>query len=222
MKCLHVLVIGLMVLLEGTKAAASSSRNGGAEGDSGVIRVVAATDSLIKRAARANATLRRLLEAAKPTIGVPYRWGGTRLEKGIDCSNYTWQLFRAIGRPYDRFVSTLALSNLKRSNGLQSIAFEDAEAGDLLVYGYRDESKRWHGHVVILIDKDGITTGHKGLVLGAHGSPVGSVQFVTFTGFDDEYFRKTGMRLCNVLRVDDSSAGGEHNPVRLQTRSATE
>src|ERR1039457_5718237 len=34
-------------------------------------------------------------------------------------------------------------SRLDRANGLRKIAFEDALAGDLLVYGYRDEAGRW-------------------------------------------------------------------------------
>ena len=93
-------------------------------------------------------------------------------------------------------------SRLDRANGLRKIAFEDALAGDLLVYGYRDEAGRWRGHVVILVDKDGGTTGHRGLVLGAHGGSVDEVQYVTFTGFDNGYFKDPQMRLVNVLRVD--------------------
>ena len=93
-------------------------------------------------------------------------------------------------------------SRLDRANGLRKIAFEDALAGDLLVYGYRDEAGRWRGHVVILVDKDGGTTGHRGLVLGAHGGSVDEVHYVTFTGFDNGYFKDPQMRLVNVLRVD--------------------
>ena len=206
-----IFAIALLVLQNGSVAPSLSPSSVKSDVEPGLIRVVPATDLLVKNAGRGHETLRRLLAAAKPTIGVPYKWGGTELKKGIDCSNYTWQLFRGIGMPYDRFLSTMALSRLRRSNGLQSIAFEDAEPGDLLFYGYREHTKRWHGHVVILIDKDGRATGHKGLVLGAHGRPVSAVQFVTFTGFDDEYFRSPEMRLCNVLRVDDSNAENEND-----------
>jgi cell wall-associated NlpC family hydrolase len=124
------------------------------------------------------------------------------MDEGIDCSNYTWQLYRFLGMGYDRFLSTMALSRLDRANGLHKISFEDALAGDLLVYGYRDEAERWRGHVVILVDKDGGTTGHRGLVLGAHGGSVDEVQYVTFSGFDNGYFKDSQMRLVNVLRVD--------------------
>ena len=124
------------------------------------------------------------------------------MDEGIDCSNYTWQLYRSLGMGYERFLSTRALAGLERDNGLHKISFEDALAGDLLVYGYRDEAGKWRGHVVILVDKDGDTTGHRGLVLGAHGGSVDEVQYVTFTGFEDGYFKDPQMRLVNVLRVD--------------------
>ncbi len=77
---------------------------------------------------------------------------------------------------------------------------ESAQPGDLLVYGYRDDAGAWHGHVVILVDKTGHDTGHKGLVLGAQGSPVSAVQLVTFAGFEHGYFKTPEMRLLNVLR----------------------
>lgn len=168
------------------------------------VQVVPATDALLEAAGKGGDTIRQLIEAARPTLGVPYEWGGTQLEKGVDCSGYTWQLFRKIGLPYNRYLDTRALSQLKEAHGLRRIAYEEAVAGDLLVYGCRDEAREWHGHVVILVDKDGQRTGHKGLVLGAHGPPVDAVQFITFTGFEEGFYKTPQKRLCNVLRVDGS------------------
>ena len=170
----------------------------------GQVTVVPASDPLLTSAAARDDVLGKLLTAAKPTIGVPYKWGGTQMDEGIDCSNYTWLLYRSLGLGYDHFLSTMSLASLNRANGLRKISFEDAQAGDLLVYGYRDEAGKWRGHVVILVDKDGGLTGHKGLVLGAHGASVGEVQYVTFTGFEKGYFKHPQMRLANVLRVDDT------------------
>src|ERR1039457_813900 len=67
------------------------------------IRVVPASDPLLTKAAGRGDTVGRLLKAAKPTIGVRYKWGGTRMDEGIDCSNYTWLLYRSLGMGYDRF-----------------------------------------------------------------------------------------------------------------------
>ena len=55
------------------------------------------------------------------------------------------------------------------------------------------------------IDKLGKISGHKGLVLGAHGGKVNAVQFVTFEGFEKGYFKNPKMKLCNVLRVGETN-----------------
>jgi len=141
------------------------------------------------------------MQAAQPTIGVPYRWGGTRLLEGIDCSNYTWQLYRSLGLGYARFLSTKVMSRLTRANGLRRVSFEEAAPGDLLIYGHQPEKGSWNGHVVILIDKDGSFTGHPGLTLGAHGGAVNAVQYITYSGFEEGFFKEPRMRLVNVLRA---------------------
>lgn len=169
------------------------------------VTVVKLSDWRINHIGEKSPALSPLLEKAKSAIGTPYKWGGTRLEKGIDCSNFTWQLFHSLGDSYTRFLSTRTLAVLTQRNGLQKVPVAESRPGDLLVYGYRD-GKKWHGHVVILIDKQGKVSGHKGLVLGAHGGKVNSVQFITFKGYEQGYFKVPRMKLCNVLRVSD--AGG--------------
>jgi len=164
------------------------------------IVVVPASEKLLSRAAAGGPTIRRILSAAKPTIGTPYQWGGTDLTSGIDCSNYTWLLYRSIGVPYERYIRTQVLATMSGDAAFSQTTFERAQPGDLLVYGYRDSAGAWHGHVVILVDKTGHDTGHRGLVLGAQGSPVSAVQFVTFDGFEQGYFKTPEMRLLNVLR----------------------
>lgn len=165
------------------------------------VKVVKLSKWRLDRMGRSDAILGKILRAAKSSIGTPYKWGGTRMEKGIDCSNFTWQLFRSISDSYERFISTRTLAVLKDRNGLRKVPLDKTQPGDLLVYGYRD-GKKWHGHVVILIDPDGRTSGHKGLVLGAHGGKVNAVQFVTFAGYERGYFKHPRMKLCNALRVD--------------------
>lgn len=185
----------------------------GTHGDAGLgktspptIFVVAASEELLSRAAAGGATIGRILRAAKPTIGTPYKWGGSDLTSGIDCSNYTWLLYRSIGVPYDRYIRTRELATLRRNAGFSRTTFAEAQPGDLLVYGYRDDAGEWHGHVVVLVDKTGHDTGRKGLVLGAHGSPVSAVQLVTFEGFEQGYFKTEEMRLLNVLRPVEPGA----------------
>lgn len=170
------------------------------------IVIVPPSEDVMSHAAAGGAIIRRIMAAAKPAIGTPYKWGGTSLTTGIDCSNFTWLLYRSIGVPYDCYIRTQELATMSRNAGFSQTSFDQARPGDLLVYGYRDDAGDWHGHVVILVDKTGRSTGHKGLVLGAHGTPVSAVQLVTFAGFEQGYFKTPNMRLLNVLRPTEPSA----------------
>lgn len=165
------------------------------------VTVVKLSEWRLGQIGKQSESLDALLQLAKESVGVPYVWGGTRLKEGIDCSNFTWMLFKTLGKPYERFVGTRFMATIKERNGLKKVSWEEVKPGDLLVYGY-SEGKKWFGHVVILIDKSGKVSGHPGLVLGAHGGDVDSVQFITYEGFDDGYFKHPRMKLCNVLRVD--------------------
>ncbi len=208
MKFLIIIAVGCLSVLplaQGAEKPANSHTNAAATEE---VTVVLLSESAVEKAAATGETIGRLLKAVPPTIGVTYRWGHADLENGIDCSNYTWQLFKKVGLPYERYLNTQKMSTLKKGYGLHQVSFDEIAAGDLLVYGYRDDKEKWHGHVVIAVDLDGKATGHKGLVLGAHGGAVGKVQFVTYKGFTSGYFRNPQMRLCNVLRSDEAGDAG--------------
>ncbi len=166
------------------------------------ITVVPATDRLLDDAAAISPHLARVIDAARPTLGTPYDWGGEDLRAGVDCSNYTWLLHRGLGLPYRRYLNTRRLADHTQGNGLRSVPHDAARPGDLLVYGYHDDNGRWHGHIVILIDPTGEYTGHPGLALGSHGRPANGVQFVTYPGYTHGYWRRPEQRLHNVLRVE--------------------
>tara|TARA_Y100001934_G_scaffold283160_1_gene400867 strand:+ start:2737 stop:3318 length:582 start_codon:yes stop_codon:yes gene_type:complete len=179
-------------------AMAAKSSDAGMEP---AISVVNVDEKQLKRLARGNKKLESLLLKAHESIGVEYKWGATSLKRGLDCSNLTWKLFRSEGFDYRGYLNTRGLAAVEERNGLCKIDYKNAKAGDLLVYGFND-GRKWTGHVVILIDRLGKISGHKGLVLGAHGDEVGSVEYVTFRGFDKKYFKQPEMKLANVLRVD--------------------
>lgn len=163
--------------------------------------VVNLTPSQIDRIGSSNRNLQKVIDTGSQSLGVPYKWGGASPSKGIDCSNFTWLTYRASGFPYQRFHGTRQMSTMTNADGLRNITFDQAKAGDLLIYGYTDARKKWHGHVVILIDKDGSATGHRGLALGAHGGNVRKVAFITYTGYDQGYYKLPQYKLKNVLRV---------------------
>lgn len=172
-----------------------------------VIRVVDFTPSMFDALVAESPHLAPVLQSSLDWLNTPYVWGGTKPIDGLDCSGYTWRAFHTHGLGYDRYLNTRRMSVHRAGNGLTRVStkLQDARPGDLLVYGYFDDpatQQGWHGHVVILVDADGSTTGIPGLVVGSHGGTVDRLAFVVAKGFDDGYFRRPKSRLRAVLRPD--------------------
>ncbi|MEM7682449.1 MAG: NlpC/P60 family protein [Planctomycetota bacterium] len=173
----------------------------------GVIRVIEFTPAMFSAVVAESPHLAPVLQSSLDWLGTPYVWGGKTPIDGLDCSGYTWRAFHDHGLGYDRYQSTRRMSVHQAGNGLTRVStkLQDARPGDLLVYGYFDNpnsQEGWHGHVVILIDPDGATTGVPGLVVGSHGGTVDRLAFVVAKGFDEGYFRRPKSRLRAVLRPD--------------------
>lgn len=78
-------------------------------------------------------------EYARQFVGNPYRWGGTSLTKGADCSGFTLSVYKKFG------------VSLPHSSGAQShcgtrVDISEVQPGDLIFYG----GKRIH-HVALYI-----------------------------------------------------------------------
>lgn len=167
------------------------------------VQKITLSQSQLARLKQTNPLVDSLVRESLSSIGTPYKWGGSNLKKGIDCSNFTWQLYQKIGLPYDRYLGTQFMSRIHRNGPFKRITFKESRPRDLLVYGY-SSNKQWHGHVVILMDKDGKQTGIKGLTLGAHGGKINAVQYITYEGFNAGYFKHPRLKLVNVLRIQQS------------------
>jgi NlpC/P60 family len=76
-------------------------------------------------------------------LGYNYRYGGTTLEKGIDCSGFT----KFVLNSFD--VKTSRTSNEQFENGVK-IPVSMAKAGDLVFFG----SKRYINHVAVVVSND--------------------------------------------------------------------
>ena len=81
-----------------------------------------------------------MLEFASQFIGNPYVWGGTSLEKGVDCSGFTMRILGKYG------ISLPHSSRAQPSYGTK-ISASEAKPGDLFFYG----SGRSISHVAIYI-----------------------------------------------------------------------
>lgn len=80
-------------------------------------------------------------------LGVPYLWGG-RSPFGIDCSGFTQRVYALHGVVLPRDAYQQAAWD-----GLQPVAVEELEAGDLLFYGGEDPRGRGIVHVGMALDR---------------------------------------------------------------------
>lgn len=68
-------------------------------------------------------------------VGYPYKAGGTSLTEGADCSGFVWAVYKSFGYSLPR-------SSYAQSGAGTSVAYADAQPGDIIYYG---------GHVGIYI-----------------------------------------------------------------------
>lgn len=76
--------------------------------------------------------------------GNPYRWGGTSLTNGADCSGFALAVMEHFGIELER------VSNDQFNNG-EVIDVEDRQPGDLMFYGY---GSSYSDHTAIYIGND--------------------------------------------------------------------
>jgi hypothetical protein len=121
---------------------------------------------------------------AKKYLGLPYVWGGTSKEKGVDCSGLVQQVYKALGYELPRVSADQARS------GTPVASLAQAQPGDLLAW---DNSSRNNGadHIAIYIgDGKMIEAPRTGL----------NVRIVDVPS-DPDFIRR-------VLRTDAAASGG--------------
>ncbi|MEV5001598.1 transglycosylase SLT domain-containing protein [Nocardioides sp. LML1-1-1.1] len=85
-----------------------------------------------------------VVEEAKKYLGLPYVWGGTSKEKGVDCSGLVQSVYKSLG--YD--LPRLSADQARSGTAVKSLA--EAQPGDLIAW---DNSSRNNGadHIAIYI-----------------------------------------------------------------------
>ena len=78
---------------------------------------------------------------ASQFIGNPYKWGGTSLTDGCDCSGFVYRVYQHFGVDYGRLTSD-GFATVG-----QEVSYENLQAGDVVVYS---------GHVAIYDGSGGI------------------------------------------------------------------
>ena len=82
-----------------------------------------------------------VVKYAKKFVGNPYKYGGTSLTKGADCSGFTMAVYKNFG------VKLPHSSSAQRSCGKKVASLSKAKAGDLICY---------YGHVAIYMGNNKI------------------------------------------------------------------
>lgn len=85
-----------------------------------------------------------VVDEAKKYLGLPYVWGGTSIEKGVDCSGLVQSVYKALGYDLPRVSADQARS------GTAVASLAEARPGDLIAW---DNSSRNNGadHIAIYL-----------------------------------------------------------------------
>ncbi len=83
----------------------------------------------------------QVVNYAKKFVGNPYRWGGTSLTKGADCSGFVQSVYKHFGKKLPR------TSYSQRKVGTKVSSLKKAKAGDIICYS---------GHVAIYMGNNKI------------------------------------------------------------------
>ena len=116
----------------------------------------------------------------KQFIGTPYVWGGTNLNKGVDCSGFVYSVYKNFGISLNR--SSYQMVN----NGVE-VSKSNLQAGDLVFFNSGGDSR---------ISHVGIYCGDGTYVHSTDGKAYG----VTVTDLNSGYSAKTYVTARRVLR----------------------
>ena len=102
----------------------------------------------------------RVVAAARAYLGVPYVWGGTDPETGLDCSGFVQRAFRDVGVTLPR----VSRDQARAGQAVESLA--DARPGDLVAFGEP-------------VDHIGIYLGNGTMIVAPHRGGVVRIQRIT-------------------------------------------
>ena len=116
-----------------------------------------------------------IVETARTLIGTPYKFGGTSLKSGIDCSFFTQLVFKKNGINLPRTASEQFYTGTK---------VKEPQSGDLVFF--HTNWSRFVSHVGIMVDKQTFI----------HASSQGGG--VTIDSLSEDYYRT---RLIEIRRI---------------------
>ncbi len=137
-----------------------------------------------------------LLDLGRSLIGTRYRYGGTSVQSGFDCSGFVGYLFREeVGLELPR--STRELINLDAPK----VARADLEPGDLILFNDRGRGRVSHAGIYLGDDQ----------FIHSSSSRSGGVRI---DSLDDSYWNRSYLQAKRVLAlapVEEQTAAKRHN-----------
>ena len=123
-----------------------------------------------------------IIDFAKQFLGTPYRWGGTDLRGGVDCSGFTFAVFRNFGISLNR-------SSRDQINNGTRVERNNLQAGDLVFFNTGGNTRISHVGLYI----GGGQFIHSG---GTPSNPVG----VIISSLYEDYYIRTYVGATRVLQ----------------------
>ncbi len=129
-----------------------------------------------------NPIVNEIISYAKQFIGTPYSWGGTDLQKGVDCSGFVYSVMKAYGTTLNRSSSDMIKNGpiVQRSQLLP---------GDLIFFDTEGSNNGQISHV-------GIYIGNGKFI---HSSSAPRAWGITISNLEDDYYTARYVAANRVL-----------------------
>jgi cell wall-associated NlpC family hydrolase len=121
------LIIGMMVVALGFSGFASVAQAAPAANDDTSVKVVSVKKDNVERLASKAKDGSSVLSYAKKFVGNRYKWGGSSLTKGTDCSGFVMSVYKHFGKKLPHSSASM------RKVG-KSISKQNMKPGDVVCY----------------------------------------------------------------------------------------
>ena len=88
----------------------------------------------------ANITADELISYAESLEGTKYKFGGTSVETGFDCSGFVWYVF-------NHFNVKVPRTSVQFTNAGKEVKISESKRGDIILFTGSDENSRRVGHL---------------------------------------------------------------------------
>jgi cell wall-associated NlpC family hydrolase len=125
----------------------------------------------------------QIVAFAKTLIGVPYKYGSTKKENGLDCSGFIWYVF-------NHFNIKVPRISYEYTNAGSEVSLKESRKGDIILFTGSDANSGVVGHLGMIVEN---SNGKITFIHSASGGNKGVMESHLIT-----YFR---LRFVKVNRI---------------------